>query len=70
MTIMHWNGNDVPEELRALPAGTYVNQRADELTPLTTEEEAGIAAALQSLRDGGGIEHDAVQDRVRRIACT
>jgi len=30
VTIIEWNGADVPAELRKLPAGTYVIQRADD----------------------------------------
>jgi hypothetical protein len=67
VTIMHWNGDDVPDELRALPAGTYVVQPAEELTALSPEEEAGLVAALESVRAGKGIEHEAVRARVQRI---
>jgi hypothetical protein len=57
----------VPDELRALPAGTYVVQPAEELTTLSPEEEAGLAAALESVRSGKGIEHEAVRARVQRM---
>ena len=51
--ILTWNGNDVPAELRELPAGRYVVEAVEEEAPaLTPEEEAGIEAALESYRQG------------------
>ena len=67
VTIIHWNGDDLPEELRALPAGAYVVGPASELVALTPEEEAGIAKALESLDAGRGIQHENVAERIRRI---
>jgi hypothetical protein len=52
--VLHWNGKDIPEELRELPAGTYVVEAVDETPTLTADEEAGIAQALASLRAGNG----------------
>jgi hypothetical protein len=66
--VIHWNGGDLPEELRDLPAGTYVVQRADELTELTAEEEEGLAAALESLNAGHGVDHEDVRRRILRSA--
>jgi len=51
---LHWNGTDFPDELRSLPAGTYVVESVDSSSPLTSEEEAGLEAALASLRAGKG----------------
>lgn len=28
--VLHWNGKDIPEELRELPAGTYVVEAIDQ----------------------------------------
>jgi hypothetical protein len=51
--IVTWNGKDVPSELRELPAGQYVLEAIeDEAPPLSTDEEAGIDAALESYRQG------------------
>jgi hypothetical protein len=48
-----WNGKDVPPEFRDLPAGRYVVEAVDEEAPaLSSEEEAGVEAALQSYRKG------------------
>ena len=35
VTVIRWNGDDLPLEMRSLPPGTYVLQRADGLTSLT-----------------------------------
>ena len=64
MTIIDWNGVDLPDELRALPAGKYVLQPSDEA--LTQDEEEGLAAALDSMRAGKGVAHEAVRDRLLR----
>jgi hypothetical protein len=51
--VVTWNGKDVPAELRDLPAGRYVVEPIDEEAPaLTSDEEAGIEAALESYRQG------------------
>ena len=51
--IVTWNGKDIPAELHELPAGRYVVEPIDEEAPaLTTDEEAGIEAALESYRQG------------------
>ncbi|PYR63908.1 MAG: hypothetical protein DMF87_22190 [Acidobacteria bacterium] len=51
--VVTWNGKDIPAELRDLPAGRYLVEPLDEDAPtLTSEEEAGIEAALESYRRG------------------
>ena len=51
--VVTWNGKDVPAELRELPAGRYIVEPIDEEAPaLTSDEEAGIEAALESYRQG------------------
>ncbi len=53
--VMEWNGKDVPEELRKLPAGRYLLQPVEEAAPALTEaEEEGIRQALRSLERGEG----------------
>ena len=64
MTILDWNGNDVPEALQRLPAGRYALQRVDELPSLTSDEEDGLAQALASVRGGHGIPHDQMRARI------
>lgn len=66
VTIIHWNGRDLPEELRALPAGEYAVQGADEALALSAEEEEGIRAAMESLQAGRGVAHEDVRARVLR----
>jgi len=53
--IVNWNGVDVPEELKALKKGRYVLVPIDEPPELTEEQEAGLEAALASIRAGEGL---------------
>ena len=66
VTIIHWNGRDLPAELKDLPAGDYAVQPAEDLVALTPEEEAGLVAALESLQAGKGVAHEEVRRRVLR----
>ena len=51
--VVTWNGKDVQDELRELPAGRYVVEAIDDEAPLLSpEEEAGIETALESYRQG------------------
>ena len=55
--IVTWNGNDLPPELRELPAGRYVVEAVEDEAPsLSPEEEAGIEAALGSYAKGSVID--------------
>jgi hypothetical protein len=55
--IVTWNGKDVPPELRELPAGRFVVEAVEEEAPaLSSEEEAGIEAALESYRQGRALD--------------
>jgi len=62
--VLHWNGKDIPEGLRDLPAGTYVVEAVDEAPTLTTEEEQGIAQALASLHAGSGRTKEQVRQTI------
>jgi hypothetical protein len=68
--VLHWNGKDLPEELRELPAGTYVVEAVDKSPTLTTDEEQGLADALVSLRAGEGRTlaqvRETIDSRLRR----
>ena len=64
--VVEWNGRDVPEELRELPAGRYVLARVDEAVALSPEEEAGLIAALKSA-ETRVVPHEEVMDRARKI---
>jgi hypothetical protein len=56
--IVNWNGVDVPEELKVLKTGRYVLVPVDEPPELTEEQEAGLEAALASVRAGQGLSRD------------
>lgn len=65
--VLHWNGKDIPEELREMPAGTYVVEAID-APELTSDEDRGIARALASLRSGHGRTVDQVRQTLDAIA--
>ena len=65
--VLHWNGKDIPEELRELPAGAYVVESVDKAPPLTTDEEQGLKQALASLRAGNGRSVDQVRQAIDSI---
>jgi hypothetical protein len=64
--VVEWNGSDIPDELRELPAGRYVLASVDESVPLTDEEEEGLVAALKSSKNRV-LAHDDVMNRAREI---
>ncbi len=64
MAVIHWNGSDLPEALRSLPAGDYVVAPVDAVPLLSPEEEEGLIEALASLRAGHGVEHEQVRSRI------
>jgi hypothetical protein len=73
--VLNWNGEALPdevrgrmpEELQQLPPGRYVIESVDEVPALTDEEEAGIQAAIESVRQGKGLGVDAAKARIDRI---
>jgi hypothetical protein len=65
--ILHWNGKDIPEELRELPAGTYVLEAVDKAPMLTPDEEQGLVEALASLRAGDGRSGDQVRQTIASL---
>ena len=66
VTIIDWNGTDVPEALRNLPAGRYAMEPVDETFELSADEDEGLVNALQSLREGRGVPHDLARALLRR----
>lgn len=62
--VLHWNGKDIPEELRELPVGTYLVEAVDDAPSLTSDEEQGIEQALASLRAGQGRTTEQVRQRI------
>jgi hypothetical protein len=65
--IVHWNGVDVPEELKSLKKGRYVLVPIDEPPELTEEQEAGLEAALASTRAGEGLSLEEALAQVKAI---
>ena len=65
--VLHWNGKDLPEELRDLPAGRYAVEAVDELAPLSPEEDEGIRQALAFLRAGKGRTIDQVRETIDAV---
>jgi hypothetical protein len=73
--VLNWNGEDLPDdvrqrmpaELRSLPRGRYVLESVDEAPLLTDEDEAGIAAAIESVRQGKAVSMEAARARIDRI---
>ena len=65
--VLHWNGKDVPDELRELPVGSYIVEAVDSAPALTPEEDEGLSVALASLRAGGGRTIEQVRQTVDAI---
>ena len=62
--IVDWNGRDVPEELKELPAGRYVVERVDDVLGLSPEEDEGLRAAMGSVARGEGVPGELVRRRL------
>ena len=45
--VVNWNGEDLPDQLRQLPAGRYLIASLDETEELSPEQDAGLEAALE-----------------------
>lgn len=60
--VLRWNGQDLPDELRDLPAGTYIVEAAEVV--LTADEDAGLERALASLRAGKGRSLEQVRQSI------
>lgn len=73
--VLNWNGEDIPEQVRrqmpealqGLPPGRYVLEAVDDVPELTDDEEAGIQAAIGSVRQGKGVSLEAAKARIDRI---
>lgn len=73
--VLNWNGQDIPEEvreqmpeeLRQLPPGRYVLEPVDEVPDLSDSEEAGIHAAIESVRAGKSVSLEDAKARIDRI---
>lgn len=58
--LIHWNGIDLPDELRTLPAGTYLIESAEDA--LSDDEERGLVEALDAIRAGRGVDQSSARD--------
>jgi hypothetical protein len=66
--VLNWNGKDVPEELRSLPAGQYAVEPVDEVPPpLTEEEEEGLREAIAEIQAGQGESPEEVIRNVEAV---
>lgn len=66
-TIIEWDGEHVPEELRQLPPGRYLIGPAHEIwdDELTPEEDAGIRLALDQVEAGDVLPYEEVMRELR-----
>ena len=64
--VLKWNGKDLPQELRSMPAGRYVVEAVDEVPELTREEEEGLVEALRSIDRGEGESEQQVRKAIGR----
>ena len=65
--LLNFDGKELPEEMRSLPSGRYVLQSVDEVPLLTSEEEAGLEEAAQSLDSGEGLTPDDLRAELKRM---
>jgi hypothetical protein len=65
--VFHWNGKDIPDELRVLPVGRYILEPLEDVAPeLSHEDEDGLREALASLRAGKGRTVEQVRQTITR----
>ncbi|MCA9604362.1 MAG: hypothetical protein KC619_02135 [Myxococcales bacterium] len=64
MTVVSWNGVELPEEMRSLPTDRYLVVADDEVPALSSDQEAGLEEALSSIRAGRGVPLSDARDRV------
>jgi len=65
--VLHWNGTDIPEELRELPTGTYVVEAVESALELSPQDDLGLSEALASLKAGEGRTLDQVRPTIDSI---
>jgi len=65
--VLHWNGKDVPDELRTLPAGTYVVEAVGETPELPQEVDEGLRRVVASLRTDQGRAIEQVRQTIDSI---
>ena len=68
-TVIEWDGVNLPEQLRHLPAGHYVLSPVGDIDDdELTEEEAGIRLALDQFEAGQVVSLDATIRELRTRA--
>ena len=65
--VVDWNGRDLPDGLRSLPAGRYVVESIEEAPVLSAEEDAGLEAAIDSIRSGRGVDGAEARRRIGAV---
>lgn len=63
-TVLNWNREEIPEDLRSLLKGCYVFVSVDDVMELIVEEDVGLEIALVFIRAGRGVSCDDVQCRI------
>lgn len=66
MTIVSWNGADIPEALKDLPPGRYVIQPVEDVIDLDDHEQKGLEHGVRQLDRGETVSHDDAMSRARR----
>ena len=64
---LHWNGKDLPAELRDLPPGNYAVESIDEAPALSADDERSIEAGFASLDAGKARTLDEVKQTIDAI---
>lgn len=62
--VVDWNGEDIPEGLKSLPAGRYVVESVDDGEPLTDAEDEGLRFALASVAAGRAVSPEEAEQRL------
>jgi hypothetical protein len=62
--VLHWNGRNVPSELRKLPAGDYMIAAYQKLT---SDEEKGLDEAIEAIDRGEGIPGEKVHAELKSM---
>ena len=50
--VLHWNGKDLPRELRGLPPGRYLVEVVDVVPELSLADEEALAQGLDEIDRG------------------
>ena len=64
--VIDWDGVHLPSDLLKLPAGRYIVELVEDISPLRSEEEDGLIAALDNLDAGRTIPFSDLVQNIRR----